>query len=72
MSYEPTELALAFASVAVTASLSAGCTRSLPMDSLQAANGAQPHCVILYSSVRDGSQRYADYSAIDGTILDTR
>jgi len=44
----------------------------LPMDSLQAANGAQPHCVILYSSVRDGSQRYADYSAIDGTILDTR
>lgn len=46
-----------------------GCVRRLSMPQVEGDDGESPHTVILYSGVRDGSRRYADYGVVDATIL---
>jgi hypothetical protein len=63
--------ALALGLVAL-GSATGGCVRQLAMAELDGADPAQPHTVLLYSGVREGSRRYADYGAIDARILESK
>jgi hypothetical protein len=48
------------------------CVKRLAMAELDGVDPAQPHTVLLYSGVREGSRRYADYGAIDARILESK
>lgn len=39
------------------------------MQEVEGADPAQPHTVVLYSGVREGARRYADYTQVDAAIL---
>jgi hypothetical protein len=54
----------------VLVTICGGCVRHLRMPDVEGDDGQHPHTVILYSGVRDSSRRYADYGAVDATILD--
>ncbi len=46
-----------------------GCVTRIAMQQRDGADGAAPHTVVLYSGVRDGAQRYPDYTQVRADIL---